>query len=406
LTGASLCDKLTSLIPFTPFWREKMKRTLTTEIPVKKEVRYSYLSRQFQDPEPFFDVMRSVIRSGQYTLGEELQKFEKALSQICGTKFAVGVASGTDALFLAMKACGIGPGDEVITAPNSFIATAGAIVMTGARPVFVDVREDYTLNPRLIGEKITSKTKAIVPVHLTGNPAEMDAILKIASQRKLLVIEDAAQAISATYQGKAVGSFGIAGCFSFHPLKNLNGWGDGGAITTNSQDLFDKLILLRNHGLRNRDEVALFGYNSRLDTLQAALLLKLMEGVKTVTEKRISWANLYDRRLSELKEFVTVPPRRKEVRQVYHTYVIQVKSRDKLQRFLTEHGVETKVHYPIPLHLQEAARSYGYKKGDFPVCESQAQNILTLPIHQYLEEEDVQYACDQIKEFYLNFHRT
>ncbi len=380
-----------------------MKKETSTEIPVKRQVRYSYLDKQFKNPESFFSAMRSVIRSGQYTLGEELQKFEKTLSQICGTKFAVGVASGTDALFLAMKACGIGTGDEVITAPNSFIATAGAIVMTGARPVFADVKEDYTLNPDLIEAKITPRTKAIVPVHLTGNPAEMDAILKIASRRKLLVIEDAAQAISASYQGKAVGSFGIAGCFSFHPLKNLNGWGDGGAVTTNSQDLFDKLILLRNHGLRNRDEVALFGYNSRLDTLQAAILLHLMEtdGVRRITEKRIALADLYDQRLGEIKEFVTLPPRRKEVRQVYHTYVIQVKSRDKLLRFLSEKGIEAKIHYPIPIHLQEAARSYGYKKGDFPVTEAQAENILTLPIHQYLEEEDVLCVCEQIKAFYL-----
>lgn len=379
-----------------------MKKTVVEEISVKKRIPYSYLDKQFEHPESFFEAIGSVIRTGQYTLGEGLQTFEKALSKLCGTRFAVGVASGTDALFLVMKACGIGPGDEVITAPNSFIATAGAIVMTGARPLFADVREDYTIDPGLIEAKITPKTKAILPVHLTGNPADMEPILRIAERRHLLVIEDAAQAVSAAYRGKSVGAWGIAGCFSFHPLKNLNGWGDGGAITTDSEEIFNKLLLLRNHGLRNRDECAIFGVNSRLDTLQAALLLKLMEGLKAVTEKRISLASLYDRQLGELKGFVTVPPRRNDVRQVYHTYVIQAKSRDPLVQFLAERGVEAKLHYPIPIHLQEAARPYGYKKGDFPVCEAQAEQILTLPIHQYLEREDVAYVCDQVKAFYTS----
>ncbi len=377
-----------------------MKKTSVAERPVQKKVPYSYLDKQFQEPAALFEAIRSVVRTGQFTLGAELEKFETSLARLCDTKFAVGVASGTDALFLAMKGCGIGAGDEVITAPNSFIATAGAIVMTGAQPVFVDVKEDYTIDPRLIEAKITPRTKAILPVHLTGKPADMDAILAIASKRKLLVIEDAAQAISATFQEKPVGSFGIAGCFSFHPLKNLNGWGDGGAITTNSKEIFERLLLLRNHGLRNRDECKIFGYNSRLDTIQAALLLKLMENVREVTDKRIFLANVYDRELGKLKEFVTIPPRRKDVRQVYHTYVIQVTSRERLFRFLAEKGVEAKVHYPIPIHLQEAARSYGYKKGDFPTCEAQTEKILTLPIHQYLQEKDILYVCDQIKAFY------
>lgn len=379
-----------------------MKETTPTETTTKKQVAYSYLDKQFQDPQPFFDAIHAVVRSGDYTLGKVLQRFEEALTSLCQTSYAVGVNSGTDALFLAMKACGIGPGDEVLTTPNTFIATVGAIVMTGARPVFADVGEDYNLNPDLIEAKITPKTKALLPVHLTGNPARMEDILAIASRRNLLVIEDAAQAISASIHGKSVGSFGIAGCFSFHPLKNLNGWGDGGAITTNSQELYEKLILLRNHGLQNRDEVALFGINSRLDTIQAAILLKLMEAVSRITEKRIALAALYDRWLGELKGFVTLPPRRKDVRQVYHTYIIQAQSRDALKDFLAEKGVSAKIHYPIPVHLQEAARDLGYKAGDFPVCEAQAKMILTLPIHQYLEEGDIRYVCDQIKAFYLS----
>lgn len=378
-----------------------MKKIVASQNQVQKRVPFSFLEKQFRDPEALFEVIRPVVQKGRFTLDEELRKFESALSQLCGTTFAVGVSSGTDALFLALKACGIGAGDEVITAPNSFVATAAAIVMTGARPVFVDVQEDYTIDPRLIEGRITSRTKAIIPVHLTGNPADMDAILNIASRRNLLVIEDAAQAITAIYQEKPVGSFGMASCFSFHPLKNLNGWGDGGAVTTNSQKLFDRLILLRNHGLRNRDECVLFGYNSRLDNLQAAVLLQLIEEVEFVTEKRIHLANLYNHHLGDLKKFVTFPPRRKEVRQVYHTYVIQVESRDELLCFLSDRGVEAKVHYPTPIHLQEAARSLGYQKGDFPVCETQAKRILSLPLHQYLEEEDILYVCDQIKEFYL-----
>ena len=377
------------------------KKAITIEAPVQKRIAYSCLGTQFQDPERLFQVIRSVVQRGRFTLGEELQQFEKALSRLCGTQFAVGVSSGTDALFLTLKACGIGAGDDVITAPNSFVATAGAIVMTGARPVFVDVKDDYNIDPALLEKAVTSRTKAIVPVHLTGNPADLDILLEIASRRRLLVIEDAAQAICASSRGKPVGSFGIAGCFSFHPLKNLNGWGDGGAVTTNSQELFDRLRLLRNHGLRNRDECVIFGHNSRLDNLQAAILLKLMEEVEAVTEKRIRLAAVYDDQLGDLRKFVTLPPRREDVRQVYHTYVIQAASRDRLLHFLSERGIEAKVHYPVPIHLQEAARLYGYQKGDFPVCEAQAQRILSLPLHQYLEEEDVLHVCDQIQSFYL-----
>ncbi|MBI4179208.1 DegT/DnrJ/EryC1/StrS family aminotransferase [bacterium] len=384
-----------------------MTRLQSRGIPTetRKIVRYSYLDRQFAGPaalRTLFEGVESVVKSGQFTLGKEVERFEAFLAARCGARFAVGVASGTDALILAMRACGIGDGDEVITAPNSFIATAGAIAQTRARPVFVDVREDYTIDPAQIVGRITPRTRAIIPVHLTGLPADMDPILDIANRHRLHVIEDASQAIDAVYRGRPSGSLGVAAAFSFHPLKNLNGWGDGGAVTTNSEEIAEQLRLWRNHGLVNRDECAFFALNSRLDSIQAALLLKLAENMDDVTEKRIRNAALYDHLLSDLQPFVTIPPRREDVRQVFHTYVLQVKFRETLIPFLSDRGVETKVHYPIPIHLQEAARHLGYRRGDFPVSERQAGAILSLPIHQYLEEDEIRYVADQIRQFYSN----
>lgn len=366
-----------------------------------RKVRYSYLGSQFKDPKIFFKAIEKVVQRGDFTLGEEVALLEKKVATLCGTKYAIAVNSGTDALFLILRALNIGPGDEVITAPNSFIATTGAIVQAGARPVFVDIQADYNIDSKLIEEKITSKTKAIMPVHLTGNPFEVDLISNVAKKHNLYLIEDAAQAIGARFRDKAIGSYGIAAGFSFHPLKNINGWGDGGIITTESDELNQRLRILRNHGLKNRDECIEFAYNSRLDTIQAAIILGLIDEVMSITEKRIKLAKLYDAHLSELTDLVTLPPRRNYARQVFHTFMIQAKSRDALKQYLEDHGVEAKVHYPIPLHLQEASKSYGYKKGDFPVCEQQTQTILTLPLHQELSEEDVHYVGNQIKQFYL-----
>ena len=383
-----------------------------------KKVEYSYLLEQFKAGESktkvkyvdlpkqanveaiLNDIKELLLKTGQFTLGQPVTEFETKFAQLCKTKYAIGVNSGTDALFLAMKALNIGSGDEVITIPNSFIATAGAIANAGARPVFIDVNDEYNIDADLIERAITSRTKAIMPVHLTGNPADIPKIMEIASSYNLYVIEDACQAVSASINGQPVGSFGIAAGFSFHPLKNLNVWGDGGIVTTDSKELFDKLMLLRNHGLKKRDEVEFFAYNSRLDTLQAIVANQLLNVLDAITDARIRNAKKYDDALSDMSDYITIPLRKSNVKQVYHTYVIQAKKRDKLGAYLAKKGIETKVHYPIPIHLQQASKYLGYKEGDFPVCEAQAKSIITLPVHQHLTDDEIRYVIDNIRKFY------
>ena len=364
------------------------------------KVKYSYLKEQFAEHQEIFDNIDELIESGDYTLGKPIKEFELKFAKLIGAKYAIGVNSGTDALFLSLKALGVGSGDEVITTPNTFIATVGAIVSTGAKPVFVDVLDDYTINPKLIKDAITSKTKAIIPVHYAGHPADMPAIMKIAENHDLPVIEDSCQAITAAIDGRCVGTYGISGGFSLHPLKNLNVWGDGGIIVTNSEEMRDKLILLRNHGLKNRDEVQIFGYNSRLDSLQAIVGNHLIKDIEKITETRIKWANKIDVALSDLRDYIIIPERKQNVRYVYHLYMLMVKDRDRLLFYLIKNGIEAKVHYPIPLHLQEAAKHLGYKEGDFPVAEAQCKSIITLPVHQHLTEEQVDYVIYNIREFY------
>lgn len=366
----------------------------------KAKVKYVDLSKQANVEATLSDIKELLLKTGQFTLGQPVAEFEARFAKLCNTKYAVGVNSGTDALFLTMKALNIGAGHEVITAPNSFIATAGAIANTGARPVFVDVNDEYNIDAHLIEKAITPRTKAIIPVHLTGNPADMSKIMDTAHKYNLYVIEDACQAVGAAINGRVVGSFGIAGCFSFHPLKNLNVWGDGGIITTDSKELFDKLVLLRNHGLTNRDEVEFFGYNSRLDTIQAIVANQLLHVLNVITDTRIRNSRKYDDALSDMVDYISIPPRRSNVKQVYHTYVIQAKDRNKLLAYLAENGIEAKVHYPLPIHLQQASKYLGYREGDFSVCEAQAKSIITLPVHQHLTENQIAYVIDTIRKFY------
>ena len=365
------------------------------------KVEYSYLERQFADIEPYLDDVRRLVQSGDFTLGKPVAEFEERFSDLCDIPYAVGVGSGTDALALSLKAAGVGHGDEVITTPNTFIATVGAIVMTGARPVFVDNNDQYTIDVNLIEPAITSKTKAIMPVHLSGNPADMFAIMQIAERHNLEVVEDAAQSILASIDGQHVGSWGAAAGFSLHPLKNLNVWGDGGIIITKSKEMYDKLRLLRNHGLSNRDEIALFGHNSRLDSIQAVIANRLIDQVHFITDTRIANAGLFDQAFADLGENIWVPNRRPNVKQVYHTYVIRVAQRDELYAHLNGKGIKAKIHYPIPLHLQEASAYLGYKKGDFPVCEEHCSSIISLPVHEHLTEEEKAYTISQVREFYL-----
>ncbi|MBI2004021.1 DegT/DnrJ/EryC1/StrS family aminotransferase [Candidatus Pacearchaeota archaeon] len=341
--------------------------------------------------------IENVFESGNFVLGPEVEKFEKNFAKSCQTKYALGVGDGTSALFLVMKALGIGTGDEVITVPNSFIATAGAIAATGAKPVFVDADDDYNINPRLIEEAITKKTKAILPVHLTGRPANLDKILEISDKNKIYLIEDAAQAVGAKYNGKKVGSFGIAGCFSLHPLKNLNAYGDSGIITTQDKQLYENLKKMRNHGLKNRDECDFFAFNSRLDELQAAMLNVKMKYLDKWTKRKREIASFYQKKLSDI---IKVPLDKPNEEAVYHTFIIQANKRDDLQKFLLQKGIETKIHYPIPIHLQKAAQYLGYKKGDFPKTEEQTKKILSLPIYPELKKEQLELVVNEIRKFY------
>lgn len=363
-----------------------------------RKVSYIDLQKQHRTLMPeILAAIRRVLERSDFILGEEVKQFEAQIATYCGTKFAIGVNSGADALLFALKAYGIGQSDEVITAPNSFLATAAMIVAAGARPVFVDVAEDMNIDPTRIEEKITSRTKAIIPVHLTGKSADMDPLMEIARRHNLRVIEDAAQAIGAEYKGKRVGSLGDVGCFSLHPLKNLNVCGDGGIITTDDEKLATTIRLLRNHGLVDRDRAVQWGYNSRLDTLHAAVALVKMRYLDNWTRRRQSHAQYYRDHLGSI---VTVPKEQPQERAVYHTFVIHAERRDELKNYCASRGIDTKIHYPIPIHLQEAAAMLGYKRGDFPVCEKQAQQILSIPIHPDLSEEDLSYVCNTITAFY------
>lgn len=366
------------------------------------KVRYSYLRQQFADPEEIINGIRELIQRGDFTLGAAVSEFEQRFAALIGTQYAVGVNSGTDALMLSLKALGIGHGDEVITAANTFIATAGAINAIGARPVFVDVTPYFTLDVTQVEKAITSHTKAVMPVHWTGEPADMDALMAICQRHGLPVVEDACQAILAEYRGCKAGTFGEMAGFSLHPLKNLNVWGDAGMIVTNSADHHERLRLLRNHGMTNRDEIALLGYNSRLDTLQAIVGNWLIDQVHTITSKRIENATRYDLSFADLEPQVLRPARRTDTRCVFHLYMLRVQRRDELLAFLLDRGISAKVHYPIPLHLQQGLAHLGYKKGDFPVAEEQADSVITFPVDQHLSEVEQQFVIDSVRAFYTN----
>ena len=336
-------------------------------------------------------------REGQFILGEKVQQFEQSLADFCQSQYVVTVNSGYDALYHSLKLLGVGGGDEVITVPNSFIATAGAIIATGAKPVFVDVTDDFNIDVELIESAITSKTKAILPVHLTGLPARMDQINNIAKAHGLFVVEDAAQAIGATWQGKTVGTWGDLGCFSLHPLKNFHVFGDGGFITMQDKSIMTQSLLMRNHGLVNRDECQTWGYNSRLDGLQAAMGLVCMDKLNVWNDRVKQIAGFY-------REGIKLPARHqpidKEAESVYHNYVLRVPKRDALMAYLSEAGIDSKVHYPIPLHLQPAARNLGYKKGDFPRTEQFTTEMLSLPIYPELSDIQIALVIKKINSFY------
>lgn len=361
-------------------------------------VPYVDLALQHQKiKDEILEAIDRILTKGDFVLGEEVERFEENLAQYCGTRFALGVNSGTDALFLVLKAHRIGQGDEVIIPPNSFLASASSVIAAGATPVYVDICPDLNIDPTLIEEKITDRTKAIMAVHLTGKPAKMAPILEIAKKYDLKVIEDSAQAIGATYQGQKVGSFGDGGCFSLHPLKTLNACGDGGAITLNDEEAYNTLKQLRNIGLKNRNESELWGYNSRLDTIQAAILNIKLKYLDEWNNKRREIAAIYT---DALKDLVVVPAQEVDEEQVYHTYVIQTPYRNELQQHLTENQIGSKIHYPIPIHMQAVAMRFGKPLGSYPVTEKCAKEILSLPIHQDLNISQVELVINTMRQFF------
>jgi dTDP-4-amino-4,6-dideoxygalactose transaminase len=365
-----------------------------------KKIPYVNLSLQWKhEKSNLLKIIDKALSTGNWAGGESVKIFEKKIAKLCKTKYAVAVNSGTDALTIGLHLLGVKRGDEVITVPNSFIASTAVIVHLGARPVFVDVLKDQNINPDLIEKVITKKTKAILPVHLTGRPAEMDKIIKLSKKYNIPIIEDAAQSVGSLYKNKPTGSFGKIGCFSAHPLKNLNAVGDSGYLTTNNEKIYIKTKDLINHGMtNNRNMIKNFGYVSRMDNLQAAVLNYRLDKLREIIKLRRKNAEFYIQNLDNSK--ITVIKEKLYQFNTYHTFVIQVKNRKKLVSYLSRKGINTAVHYPIPIHLQPAAKFLGYKKGSFPVVEKQAKEILTLPIHQNLKRKDLIRIVQTVNNFF------
>lgn len=346
-------------------------------------------------------VIEEVLESGHLILGPNVQALEQEIASLCSCEYGIGLASGTDALRLAMDALGIGPGDEVITTPFTFIATANTISRAGATPVFVDIDpRTFNINPFLIESAITERTKAILPVHLFGQPADMGAIMELAMRYNLLVIEDSAQALGATFRGQPVCSFGQIGCLSFYPTKNLGAYGDGGMAVTHDAEIAERLRVLRQHGGRVKYHHERLGYNSRLDELQAAILRVKLRHLPEWTRARQRVAALYDQLLADLP--VTPPYKLPEVTHVYHQYTIQAPRRDELQVFLKERGIGTMIYYPVPLHLQQMYDHLGLREGSLPEAERAAKEVLSLPIYPELTDEQIQIVANTIWEFYCS----
>lgn len=366
------------------------------------KVPFLDLSQQYKEIKKDLDIaLRKVMLRGDFILGKEVVLFEQEFAKYCNRKFAVGVNSGTDALFLGLLSLGIGPDDEVIVPTFTFIATATAVSYTGAKPVFVDIDKDtYCLDPEKVENAITKRTKAIIVVHLYGHPADMEPILYIARKYHLVIIEDAAQAHGALYnykgQIKKVGALGDIGCFSFYPTKNLGACGDAGAIVTNNKKIYKKLLMLRDCGRISKYKHKIIGYNSRLDTLQAAILRAKLKKLEKWNRMRRQKAQLYNKLLSKVNGII-LPREKKNAKHVYHLYVIRVKNRKELCWVLNKYKIPFLLYYKIPLHLQEAYRSLGYKKGDFPVAEKVAQQIISLPMHPHLKNSQIKFIVEIIK---------
>jgi len=342
----------------------------------------------------------AVVCAGQHLcLGPAVEQFERQIAQYCGCRHAIGVSSGSDALLVSLMAIDVGPGDEVVTTPFTFFATAGAVARLGAKPVFVDIdQETFNINPDLIEARITSRTKAIIPVHLFGQVARMKPILEIARRHNLTVVEDAAQAIGATQDGLLCGTIGQIGCFSFYPTKNLGGFGDGGLITTNDDAIAAKLRILRDHGQNPRYYYHLIGGNFRLDGIQGAVLSVKLRYLNQWNRTRQDHAALYDRLL--VGSGAKTPKIEPNNGSVYHQYTIRASSRDLLQKALADHGIGSAIFYPRPLHLQPCFAYLGLSAGDFPIAEKTCQEVLSLPIYPELSNEQIEYVATTIREFH------
>lgn len=355
---------------------------------------------RYQDLKSELDeAVNRVLASGYFILGPELEAFEKAFAQFLGVNYVVGCASGTEAIYLALAAAGVGAGDEVIVVAHTAVPTISAISMTGAEPVFVDIDPtSYVMDVSKVEAKITTRTKAIVPVHLYGQMVDMEPLLKLGMQKSIPIIEDVAQATGAVYRLKQAGSIGALGAFSFYPSKNLGAFGDGGAVSTNSKESYEKLLKLRNYGQSKRyyhDEI---GINSRLDEMQAAILSCQLPYLVGWNKRRREIAEMYSKGLSDL---VITPKESPSSSHVYHLYVIQTNDRDGLQKYLAEKGVGTLIHYPVPAHLQKAYSYRGYRQGDLPVTETITKRILSLPMYPELSNDEVNYVIDEVRNYHL-----
>ncbi len=363
------------------------------------KVPFLDLKKQYNNiSEEISKAISNVIENTAFILGKQVSDFENEFASFCTTKYALGLGNGTDAVKFALLAAGVKPGDEVITAPNTFIATTEVIPQIGAKVVFADIDEKtYNLNHSEIEKAISPKTKVIMPIHLYGQCADMDEIIKIGKNYNLQVVEDACQAHGAEYKGKKAGSMGVASAFSFYPGKNLGAFGDAGALVTNSQEISDYVKLLRNHGQIEKNVHQIEGYNSRLDTLQAAILNVKLKYLNEWNEKRRENALYYNQLLKETSVITPFEPEWSKA--VYHLYVIRIKDRDLLIEKLLEAGIDTGLHYPTPLHLQDACKYLGYKKGDFPIAEKVTDEIISLPMYPELTKEQIEYVAENIIKF-------
>ena len=360
------------------------------------KIAFVDLQRQIRNLRKEIDLaINGVLERADFIQGKAIEEFEANFAKFCGKKYCVALNSGTDALEFALRAYGVNDG-EVITAPNSYFSSAMVITKVGAKPVFLDVDEkSMNIDVSKIENAITKKTKAIIPVHLCGQPSDLDPIYEIAEKYDLVVVEDACQAHGAEYKGKRV-PVGETGAFSFYPGKNLGSFGDGGALVTDNKEVADKVRVMRNDGSRKKYYHEMIGFKSRMDTIQAAVLNVKLKHLEEWTRLRIEHAKLYN---SLLKGIVETPQEMPYVKHVYHLYQIRLDNRDELQKYLADKGISTVIHYPIPIHLQEAYKNLGYKEGDFPVTERLAKRILSLPMFPEITDEEIKYVCEAVKSF-------